>query len=154
MRIFHMLKINIGLSKKVGEPNYGSRGASVNLELEVEAGLAGQPEELQDRIRRLFRLAKSSVDEELNGNGGAGGGQTGHGESNGNGHGHHQRNRRPATASQARAIRAIAGRQRIDLQQLLGDRFGVSRPEDLSISDASQLIDDLKGAAEGRGVGR
>jgi hypothetical protein len=30
-----MLKLNAGLSRKVGEPDYGSRGASVNLELEV-----------------------------------------------------------------------------------------------------------------------
>lgn len=145
-----MLKLDVGLSKKIGEPNYGSRGASVNLELEVEAGLINQPDELQDRIRRLFRLAKSSVDEELNGHGNHqnANGHNSNGTSNSNGY---RNGGRPATVSQARAIRAIAGRQRIDLQQLLGDRFGVGRPEDLSISDASQLIDDLKGAAEGQG---
>ena len=62
-----MLKLNVGLSKKVGAPNYGSRGASVNLELEVEAGLVNQPDKLQERVRQLFRLARTSVDEELNG---------------------------------------------------------------------------------------
>ena len=40
------------------------------------------------------------------------------------------------------------------LDQLLGDRFNVSRPEDLSISDASSLIDELKGPAESNGGGR
>jgi hypothetical protein len=32
------LKLNVGLSRKIGEENYGSRGASVNLELELDAG--------------------------------------------------------------------------------------------------------------------
>ena len=31
-----MIKLNAGFSRKVGEPNYGSRGASVNVELELE----------------------------------------------------------------------------------------------------------------------
>ena len=30
-----MLKLNIGFNRKVGEPNYSSRGASVNLEIQV-----------------------------------------------------------------------------------------------------------------------
>ncbi|MDA1251419.1 MAG: hypothetical protein O2820_19590 [Planctomycetota bacterium] len=56
------MKLNVGLSRKVGEPNYGSRGASMNLELELDNSLVEQPERLRDRIRQL---AKASVDEEL-----------------------------------------------------------------------------------------
>ena len=73
-----MIKLNAGFSKKVGEPNYGSRGASVNVDLEVESALMDQPDQLQERIRKLFLLARKAVDEELNGNG------NGNGSGNGN----------------------------------------------------------------------
>ena len=62
-----MLKLNAGFSRKVGEPNYGSRGASVNVELELESNLIGDPDALSARIKSLFDLARRSVDEELNG---------------------------------------------------------------------------------------
>ena len=35
------LRLNIGLSKKVGLPDFGSLGASANLELELDSGLIG-----------------------------------------------------------------------------------------------------------------
>ena len=54
--------------------------------------------------------------------------------------------RRPATENQIRAIRSIAARQHADLDGLLRD-YGVSRPEDLSLRQASELIDVLKTAA-------
>ena len=138
-----MLKLNVGLSRKVGEANYGSRGASVNLELEVESALAGDPQTLQDRIRSLFRLARASVDEELNGNGRANGHHGNGHNQNGHSNGSRRSNGRSATASQVRAIHAIASRQRIDLTGELHQRYGVDRPDDLSISEASELIDSL-----------
>ena len=146
------LKLNVGLSRKVGEANFGSRGASVNLELELESGLAGEPGRLHDRIRQIFRLAKDSVDEELNGGraisspvNGSGNGHDGNGH-NGNGA---QHNPRPATKSQIRAIYAIAGRQHIDLPGRLQGRFSMGRPEDLSLTQASQMIDELKNSGNG-----
>ena len=56
------LKLNVGLSRKVGEPNYGSRGASVNLELELDSAIVSEPDRLQERIRQMFHLAKDSID--------------------------------------------------------------------------------------------
>ena len=151
------MKLNVGLSRKVGEPNYGSRGASVNLELELDNSLVEQPDRLRERIRQLFQLAKASVDEELNGVGhqlanGSGIDQyrmNGNGSSNGNGRSSNGHGPRRATGSQVKAIHAIAGRNRIDVGRLVQDRFKVSRPDELSISDASTLIDELKAAQTG-----
>jgi len=158
------MKLNVGLSRKVGEPNYGSRGASVNLELELDASLVEQPERLRDRIRQLYQLAKESVDAELNGPHHSP--TNGHGQDHGldryrmNGNGHHNGSTngrsqsnghgpRNATTSQVKAIHAIASRNRIDVARLVQDRFHVQRPDDLSITDASTLIDELKAAQSG-----
>jgi hypothetical protein len=60
-----MIKLNCGVSRKVGEPNYGSRGASVNVELELDSATVQDPKLLHEKIRKIFALAKTSVDEEL-----------------------------------------------------------------------------------------
>jgi len=145
------LKLNIGLSKKFGEANYGSRGASINLELELEAALVNEPAKLRDKITQAFNLVRSSLAEELNGNGHNGhNGQENTPANNANGNGAanagNQRTttQRPATQSQVKAIIAIARSQKLDLRPLLQHRFQISRPDDLSIKEASALIDDLK----------
>jgi hypothetical protein len=51
---------------------------------------------------------------------------------------------RPATASQVKAIRAIAARRKIDLVGLLRERFGLTSADELGIRQASALIDELK----------
>ena len=60
------LKTNIGVSRKVADNNYGSRGASVNLEVELDSTLINDPERFHERIRQVFRLAQQAIDEELN----------------------------------------------------------------------------------------
>lgn len=154
-----MLKLNIGFTRKVGEANYSSRGASVNLEIEVESGLVREPDKLQSKVDYLFGLAKASVDAQLRGGGDSqqvtpvdaqnhnGNGANGNGHSNGNGS--RQSTGRSATQSQVRAIHAIANRQRIDLTAELRSRFNVERPDDLGISQASELIDSLKASGNG-----
>lgn len=150
------LKVNIGASKKVADQNYGSRGASVNLEIELDASLVTDPPKLQEKIRHLFSLVRQSLADELNGNGNGhapkpdnsnGNGQPKPANSNGNGNGNgSQRNGGPrlATQSQVKAIHAIARDRQIDITQFLNDRFHVSRPDALSIKDASKVIDELK----------
>ena len=60
-----MIKLTAGFSRKVGEANYSSRGASVNLELELESSLVSDPDKMHEKIRNLFLLARRAVDEEL-----------------------------------------------------------------------------------------
>jgi len=141
-----MLKINIQHSRKIGLPNYGSKGASVHFEVEVDHGLAEQPQALRQKIRELFVQAQAAVREELHGpetNGTQRPATNGHQQPATNGH---QRPQRMATSSQVRAIHAIANRQRANLSELLTE-IGIGRLEELSISAASDLIDRLKSAA-------
>jgi hypothetical protein len=132
------LKLSIASSRKVGEPNYGSRGAIVGLEMTVDASLINHPRQLHERIRRLFRMAKQSVDLEL---GGIPSSRQQSGDQN--------TARRPATARQIRAIQAIARRRNLDLSEELLRLVGVERPEDLSLVEASQLIDSMKALTDG-----
>lgn len=167
------MKLNVGLSRKVGEVNYGSRGASVNLEQEVDATLINEPQRLQERIREMFRLAQEAVDEELstgsatgstkqppiNGNGSANGNsrhttgrsaanrsESSHARGNASsGNGSRRSTPAPATASQVRALHAIANRQGLNLEAVVNDQHGVNEPESLTITQASELIDELNG---------
>ncbi len=144
-----MLKINVGFNRKVGECNYGSRGASVNLELELDSGLVSEPDRLKDRIRQLFGLAKASVDDELHSQSPANG-HTNGASTNGNGRPRRDNTRR-ATASQVRALRAIADRLQLDIPGVLTERFGIRDFSELSITEASAFIQELNGASNSRG---
>jgi hypothetical protein len=147
------LRLNVGLSRKIGETNYGSRGASVNVEMELESALVGEPAKLQERIRQLFGIVRTSLVEELNGNG-----QAATKSANGaNGHANPGTDKPPprptsnraATQSQVRALHAIAKSKALNLTRLLRGRYQVDRPEDLGLKQASELIDALKNPSNG-----
>ena len=175
------VKLNIGLSRKVGEASFGSRGASINLEVELDNGVLNDPGQLRDRVQDLYVLARQSVDEELqrpaeagpsepshtngnehgrisptaNGNGHKNGHANGH-ATNGrvtNGHGTNNSTGQGrievarATQSQIRAIFAISKRQGLDPHAVISERYRVHKMEELTIREASALIDDLKSAA-------
>lgn len=60
------LILQVGLSKKIGQPNYGSLGASCNLGLELDQSLlATDLESLQSRVRQAFAACRQAVQEEL-----------------------------------------------------------------------------------------
>ena len=150
------LTLTVSQSKKIGEPNFGSKGASVTLQIEVDSSLASNPSQLQQQIGELFQQSRAAVEQELFGRDAApaeprNGSPPANGNANGNGS---RTNGRRATQSQVRAIHAIANRQKTNLVPLLSQRFQVGRPEDLSISEASNLIDSLKSEPVGNGGGR
>lgn len=144
-----MIKINVGFSRKVGEANYGSRGASANLELEIDSSLAGEPDRLRDKVRQAFVLVKASVDEELKVSN-----LVSNDESDAKSKSSHRNGRssprdeaRRATTSQLRAIYAIADEQELFLPSLLQEKYRIDDPAQLSVVEASKLIDELKSHA-------
>jgi hypothetical protein len=138
--------INVGFSRKVGEPNFGSRGASLHLEVELDRTTFDDIERFQSEVEHVFERARQAVDQELqretprpaeN--------RTVHDESpcpdsrNGN-----SPRIRPATANQLRAIERIAETRNVELSELLHSQFGGKDLEALSLGEASSLIDQLK----------
>ena len=136
------LKLNIAMSRKVGEPNYGSRGATVGLEMEVDSSLVNDPPQLHERIARLFQLAKQSIDAEL-------GSRSANGQHASPATADSGTGTRMATAKQIQAIRAIANRQNVDLVEELRGRFKLERLDELSLDQASLLIDAIKPSING-----
>ncbi|MGO9598332.1 MAG: hypothetical protein ACLP7Q_10110 [Isosphaeraceae bacterium] len=160
------MKLNVGVSRKIGLPDYGSVGASCNLELELESALLERDlQAFHTQIRGAYVAAHQAVQDELarlqdamdpgaRSAAKAPSGSTirnGDATENGNGHGTRPPNYRSrigkaATPNQLKAIMAIASRQGIDLTSLLRQDFHVERPEDLTLKQASELIDLLKNA--------
>ncbi|OAI40705.1 hypothetical protein AYO40_04425 [Planctomycetaceae bacterium SCGC AG-212-D15] len=138
------LKLNVGASKKVGESNFGSKGASVHLEVEFDSSLVSEPAKLQEKIRQLFGLVRSSLNEELNGQATTKNSSPANGNGNGNGAAKPAPKARPATQSQVKAIYRIAQDRGYNLDQILREQFNLRKPEELSISQASHVIDHLK----------
>jgi hypothetical protein len=158
------LRLNVGISKKLGLPEYSSIGASCNLELELsEALLHSDLATFHEQVRDVYIACTQAVNDELarhqaspapppsNGHSTP---ASGHAPGDGNGqtaprtNGARGRSRKPATPSQVRAIVAIARAQHADLEGILRAEYAVARPEDLALSEASQLIDQLKAAAQ------
>jgi hypothetical protein len=139
--------VRVGFSRKVGEPNYGSRGASVQLEVELDRMAIDDGERFQSEIEGIFERARDAVDRELQRSPSPlSQPQPDLDERSEVTKSQNGRTRAPrlATPNQARAIQAIAQTRGVVLSQLLADEFNSKTPEELTIVEASRLIDQLK----------
>ena len=145
--------VSAGLQKKVGLPDYGSFGASCHVEFEIDRSMLDQNlDGFHQKVADAFAACRQAVNEQLAQQSGHSSPQPGNGQSNGIPH--HTLHSTGgdvagATKSQIRAIHAIARRQQVDPQSLVQDRFHRDRLEDLSIREASTLIDELQSAQTG-----
>gem|GEM_PF-309315 len=216
--LLNMLKLNVGTNRKIGQPDYGSAGASSNLEVELDTALFHDLDGLQQVVQRAYPACNQAVNDELgrlsvsasasassssrSSSAGSNGHQhcdlqhqhhphhaatpvhevsispvihgarftpamppaaglhasaVDHAQPNGNTRNSVRNSSsnipspRPATTSQVRAIRAICGRRKIDLTNLLRERYGLQSADQLGIRQASDLIDELKNAREDGG---
>ena len=133
-------KLNVGASRKIADGRYGSRGAAVHLEIELDHALVSETAKLHERIRQIFALVHQAVTEEL------------------------QRQQaeaasataaatvllpsqpRRATAAQLKAIQSLAKELHTDLEEVFLPPLGVRRLDELTVQQASTLIDTLKAA--------
>jgi hypothetical protein len=149
-----MLKLHAGVSKKVGLPGVSSASASCTIEAELDSSLLQDHEGFQIVVQRAYQPCEQAVQDQIARLTSDGQHETSqpqpqpqevvevrtsptiHGASvNGLSAAQftNQPSPRPATASQAKAIRAIAARRKIDLVTLLRDRFGLTTADRLSI---------------------
>ena len=152
------LSINVGLSRKASR-DYQSTGVSINVTAELDSALLQKPAELQQQIAGLYAQAEFAMNRQANGNAPAAPAA----QSSGIAHvstrpiaGNGQRNGSGMTTSQRKAILAIASRNDFDVAAEAHNLFGTT-VDDLTLRQASELIDHLKGlaaAGNGRGVAR
>jgi hypothetical protein len=171
-----MLKLHAGVSKKVGLPGFSSASASCTIEAELDSSLLQDHEGFQIVVQRAYQSCEQAVQDQIARL--TNDGQSDDSQPNtqpqemievrtspairgvtvtARGAETRETNRavfrdapshRPATASQVKAIRAIAARRKIDLVGMLRERFGLTTADELGIRQASNLIDELKGDGE------
>jgi hypothetical protein len=138
------LKLSVGVSRKVGQPGYGSVGATCGVELELEQSiLRDDPREFERRARQAHAACARAVDAELARLAGPPAVTRDD----------HDTGRapappaRPATTRQLRALAAIARARGVGPDELLAS--GGLDAGTVTAAEASRLISGHRAAAAG-----
>ena len=59
------IKINVGVNKKIGLPDYGSAGGHCTIEIEADNSVLQDPEQFLQQVQNAYEVARQSVEEEL-----------------------------------------------------------------------------------------
>jgi len=167
------IKINVGVNKKIGLPDYGSAGGHCNIEIEADNSILDNADQFLQRVKDAYEMARQSVEEELSHHrpGGSTNGNTGQRTSQ-------QREpartepaqqrqeyrpdyrsdnttsgNRIASAKQqqfiASLVKGVKGLNWKTLDNYCSVQFGKNTSQ-LTPKEASALIEDLKAAKDGR----
>ena len=162
------IKINVGVNKKIGLPDYGSAGGHCNIEIEADNSLLENADRFLQRVKDAYEVARQSVEEEL----------SHHRPGNaGRPHAYQQREepapqkqdyqrqeyRSNSSGGDSRYVvsekqltfiwqlcKGIKGLDKRSLEKYCDSKFGKASGQ-LSTREASALIEDLKAAKSGGG---
>lgn len=159
------MKIDVGVCRKIGLPEYGSAGSHCNITLEADISVLNDPDEFQRRVRHAYGLCRQSVEAELAELGCKPQSamqarpttppKTEHRDSKPDDSTRNENVRHLASDKQMKFIgqlcRGIKGLDNRRLDAYCQEEFGKSSKQ-LSAHDASKLIDMLKDAKENGGL--
>jgi len=160
------LKLNVGVNKKIGLPDYGSLGTSCHVEVEVDSGLIFDDlDGFHQKVRQAYVACAQAVNDELARQASttqpasqpqtaASNGKAATTTPNGNGNGHRNgANGGTASQKQLNYANQLAGQiQGLGVRRLeaLTSKIFGKPIAGLSSLDASSLIDTLKAIKDGR----
>ena len=161
------IKINIGVNKKIGLPDYGSAGGHCNIEIEADNSILDNAGQFLQRVKDAYEVARLAVEEELLHH--RPGSATGNGASQSRSPS--QFDKEPAPRQEYRSntagnsytsspkqqqfiaalVKGVKGLDWRTLDRYCDTKFGKTCSQ-LTSKEASALIEDLKAAKSGGGL--